>query len=173
MQAQKKAIIVIMGVSGCGKSTLGQAIAHALQLSFIEGDNYHPQSNVDKMRKGVPLDDTDWSVWLSALHKEAAAHAHSGAVIACSALKESYRHQLSIGMEDQFLWIHLHGTYDVILSRMQARSAHFMPLALLRSQFDTLEIPAYALRLEVDLPADEQTRTALDWIQKKAPGGGA
>lgn len=173
MQSQRNAIIVIMGVSGCGKSTLGRAIAASLQVPFIEGDDYHPQSNVVKMSEGVPLDDTDRTIWLSALHKEAAAHTNSGAVIACSALRESYRRQLSSGMEDHFLWIFLDGTYDVIYGRMQARKAHFMPPALLRSQFETLEKPSYALRLEVDLTADEQVKKALDWIQKKAPDIGA
>ena len=173
MEIPAKAIIVIMGVSGCGKSTLGRTIAAALQVAFIEGDDYHPEANVAKMSQGIPLDDADRSDWLKALHEKAGEYIESGAVIACSALKETYRYQLSTGMEDQFLWILLDGTYDVIFARMQARTSHFMPPALLRSQFDTLEKPDYAFRIDVNLPAAEQSRMALEWIKKKAPESGA
>lgn len=173
MSETEKAIIVVMGVSGCGKSTLGRAIASSLEMPFIEGDDYHPESNVAKMSRGVPLDDTDRSVWLDALHQKALETVSTGAVIACSALKESYRKHLSKGIAEQFLWILLDGTYEVIHSRMQARKSHFMPPALLRSQFETLEKPDYALYIDVDQPAEEQAKIALDWIKKKAPNTGA
>lgn len=173
MKRPMKAIIVVMGVSGCGKSTLGQAIASALQLPFIEGDDFHPDSNVAKMSEGIPLQDEDRASWLSALHDLAKSHLATGAVLACSALKESYRQQLSAGMTDSFLWILPEGTYEEIHGRMRARSDHFMPPALLISQFETLEIPDYAFRVAVGKSTAEQLEASLDWIQKKAPGMGA
>ena len=163
-----KALIVIMGVSGCGKSTLGRSIASALEIPFIEGDDYHPESNVTKMNMGEPLNDADRKIWLNRLQDKALAHVESGAVIACSALKESYRLLLSKGIEDRFLWILIDGSYEVILRRIQARTAHFMPPSLLQSQFDVLEIPDYAFRIDVTLPVAEQTRIALAWIKKKS-----
>ena len=173
MKHPSKVLIVIMGVSGCGKSTLAKALASSLDIPFVEGDDYHPKSNVSKMSQGIPLDDSDRSDWLDALHSKALHLREGGAVIACSALKESYRQQLSRGMEGQFLWILLEGSYEVIFDRMQARETHFMPAALLRSQFETLEIPDYAKRINVELSPEEQLRTALEWVKKKAPSKGA
>jgi len=168
MRTQIHVIIVVMGVSGCGKSTLGQALASALHIPFLEGDDFHPETNVAKMSAGIPLQDEDRESWLEILHDLAEENLEDGAVLACSALKESYRQQLSTGMEDRFAWIYLDGTYKEIYERMQGRSDHFMPPALLRSQFETLEIPDYALRIEVGMPTAEQVEAALEWIQKKS-----
>ena len=173
MEGAKEKLIVIMGVSGCGKSTLGRAIANSLEIPFVEGDDYHPEANVAKMSQGTPLTDTDRYHWLEDLHKKAQELSDNGAVIACSALKESYREQLSKGMEKHFLWILLDGSYEVIFDRMQARESHFMPPALLQSQFETLEKPEYAKCIDVDQPLEEQLRVALEWIKKKAPEPGA
>ena len=168
MQRIEKPIIIVMGVSGCGKSTLGQAIAAALGVPFVEGDDYHPESNVAKMSQSIPLDDTDRWDWLHALWKKILEQKETGAVIACSALKEIYRQQLSHELQDRLLWILLNGNYEKILSRIQARKGHFMPPALLRSQVETLEIPDYAFQIDVDLDQKEQVRQALSWIKKKA-----
>lgn len=168
-----KPIVVIIGVSGSGKSTLGRVLADQLHVPFIEGDDYHPDSNVQKMRAGTPLNDKDRYSWLNALHEVALAHAIPGVVMTCSALKESYRKQLSNGMEDQFVWILLDGTFEVIQDRMKERKDHFMPPALLRSQFDTLEKPEYALSLDVEESTEVQSEKALAWIQKKHPDAGA
>ena len=173
MSASKKPIVVIMGVSGSGKSTLGRVLAQQLHVPFIEGDDYHPVSNVEKMRAGTPLNDQDRYAWLKALNEVALEHVSKGAVMACSALKETYRKQLSHKMADNFIWILLDGTYEIIQNRMKERKDHFMPPALLRSQFDTLEKPDYALWLDIEEVTDIQCEKALEWIQKKHPDRGA
>lgn len=162
-----------MGVSGSGKSTLGRLLADQLNVPFIEGDDYHPDSNVEKMSAGIPLNDSDRYAWLQTLHDVASTHTEEGAVMACSALKESYRNQLSDTMEDLFIWVLLDGTYEVIQNRMKERKDHFMPPALLRSQFDTLERPDYALRLDIGEATHIQCEKALEWIQRKYPDWGA
>ncbi|HLF65292.1 MAG TPA: NADP-dependent phosphogluconate dehydrogenase [Saprospiraceae bacterium] len=144
-------LIILMGVSGSGKTTIGKMLADALHLPFFDGDTYHPVENVAKMRAGIPLDDTDRYGWLQKLHTLATdLLKQNGGVIACSALKESYRNLLMEGMSHQVKWILLEGEYDLIKSRMQARSEHYMPADLLVSQFATLESPEYAVRVSID-----------------------
>jgi len=144
-------VIIVMGVSGSGKSTIGQMLAHALHLPFFDGDDYHPVENVSKMQAGIPLNDADRYSWLQRLHALASdILKQNGGVIACSALKESYRKLLMDGIAHQVKWILLDGEYDLIKDRMQGRRAHFMPIELLASQLDTLEIPSYAIRISID-----------------------
>ncbi|MGK3956399.1 gluconokinase [Arthrobacter sp. R4] len=135
--------IVVMGVTSCGKSTVGAAIAARLGAEFVDGDSLHPQSNIDKMASGTPLDDGDRAPWLAEIGRRFSS-SETGLVIACSALKRSYRNIIRNG-DSTVRFLHLNGSRDLLASRMAARPDHFMPLSLLDSQLETLE----------DLEADE------------------
>ncbi|MBE0548078.1 MAG: gluconokinase [Rubrivivax sp.] len=132
--------IVVMGVSGCGKSTVGCALAAALGLPFIEGDELHPPRNVALMAAGTPLTDEDRLDWLQAVAAALAGAADSGAVVACSALKRRYRDMLRSGAPALRL-VHLTGEPALLAERLQRRSGHYMPASLLQSQLDILEPP--------------------------------
>ncbi|QOY96744.1 gluconokinase [Massilia sp. UMI-21] len=129
-----------MGVSGCGKSLVGALLAQALGARFIEGDRFHPAQNLARMAAGVPLTDAERWDWLRALRAELLTAQEEGevAVLACSALKRSYR-ELLRGEDRQVCFVHLHGDRELIAQRMAARSGHFMPPALLDSQLRDLE----------------------------------
>ncbi len=135
--------VVVMGVSGCGKSTVGRALAHALGVAYVEGDEWHPPRNVQKMAAGTPLTDDDRRDWLDALAgRLGVAHvAGQGVVLSCSALKRSYRDRLR-AQSPGLRFVFLHGSPDLLARRMQARTGHYMPPSLLQSQLDTLEPPA-------------------------------
>lgn len=134
----------MMGVCGSGKSTIGQALADRLGGEFIEGDKFHPESNIEKMHSGIPLTDRDRAAWLTGLSQAIAQRIQAGestpAVFSCSALKKSYRDKLRRGDPDLRL-VYLHGTRDMLEQRMLARRDHFMPPQLLTSQLATLEEP--------------------------------
>lgn len=134
--------IILMGVSGTGKTTVGQALAQALGAKFIDGDDLHPRHNILKMASGQPLEDSDRQPWLERISDVifSLGQKNESGVLVCSALKKRYRDQLRQGNRHLcFLW--LTGDYDCILQRMQQRKGHFMPEALLRSQFAALEAP--------------------------------
>lgn len=130
--------IVVMGVSGSGKSTVGQAIAERLNWAFAEGDDYHPQANIDKMASGRPLVDEDRWPWLKELAQWASDHDDAGrsTVLTCSALRVVYRDILRTGGDTFF--VHLTGDKNLLMERMQGRE-HFMPPSMLESQLDALE----------------------------------
>lgn len=128
-----------MGVSGCGKSTLASAIAAYLGWDMMEGDAYHPAANVAKMAAGEALTDADRQPWLLQLNQHLRQRHH--VVLSCSALKAAYRSTLSQDLPVKPLFVHAHGSFDSLLSRMQQREDHFMPASLLRSQFEALEMP--------------------------------
>ena len=134
--------LVVMGVSGSGKSTIADKLAERLNWSYEDGDNFHPASNVAKMRAGQPLTDEDRWPWLQAIADEIdrVCRAGQNAVIACSALKRAYRDILLHGRNDVRI-IFLRGTQDLIANRLAERKGHFMPAGLLASQFKTLEPP--------------------------------
>jgi gluconokinase len=148
-------IIVVMGVSACGKTTLGKALAASYGLPFFDGDDYHPPENITKMASGKPLQDQDRKGWLQRLNRLGGDHLESGAVIACSALKERYREWLSEGLEQHMVWVVINGSFEQLSSRIALRKGHFMPPELLRSQFDALEIPTYGIHLDAAMPIDE------------------
>jgi gluconokinase len=135
-------VIVIMGVSGSGKTTVGALLAGRLHWEFADADSFHPAANVAKMRSGIPLTDEDRWPWLRAIaawiDAERAAGRHG--VVTSSALKRTYRDIIVDGRDDVRL-VYLKGELDLIADRMAARHGHFMPPALLQSQFDTLEEP--------------------------------
>ncbi len=139
-----------MGVSGCGKSTIGKLLATKLQVDFYDADDFHPTKNIEKMRKGIPLNDADRQPWLAKMRKQFIVwRERGGAVLACSALKETYRRFLkeeNIDIE----FIFLEGSFELILERMKQRKGHFMSNHLLQSQLDTLEIPTYGMHINID-----------------------
>jgi gluconokinase len=137
-------IIIVMGVSSSGKSTVGAALGRALHAPFLDGDKYHPEANVEKMRAGIPLTDEDRWPWLEALAaalKEAADGKKGIAVGACSALRRSYRDFITEQAGEPVLFVYLKGSREVISERMAKRSHEYMPTSLLDSQFATLEEP--------------------------------
>lgn len=135
-------VIVVMGVSGCGKSTVAARLAERLGWRLAEADEFHSNANVAKMRSGTPLTDEDRWPWLEAIASwiDAARAAARPGVIACSALKRSYR-DLLIGLRKDVRLVYLKGGYETVAQRLAGRRGHYMPLALLRSQFATLEEP--------------------------------
>jgi gluconokinase len=149
-------IVLVMGVAGAGKTTIGEALAQDLGWPFIDADDYHPPENVAKMKAGVPLQDADRWPWLGRLNQE--LKQRRDAVLACSALKASYREHLARGIE-RFTTVYLDGDFALINERMQSRRHRYMPAALLESQFAALEPPADAIR--VDVAADPSSCVAL------------
>lgn len=135
--------IIIMGVSGSGKSTVGQALAGKRNYVFIDGDDLHPLANIKKMHAGIPLTDEDRWGWLHNINSEASTLNRDGVtvVIACSALKKSYRDVLRQGI-GAVLFFYLKGSFEQIHGFLEARKMHFMPIALLKSQFESLQEPA-------------------------------
>jgi carbohydrate kinase (thermoresistant glucokinase family) len=159
-----KTHLVIMGVSGCGKTTLGVELASALGWPFYDADDFHPPHNVEKMRKGLPLNDEDRWPWLIELNQ--LLKSQPNAVLACSALKASYRATLGADLP-QLQWIHPHGDFDVIAARIDKRSretGHYMPASLLTSQFEALELCPSAIMLAIDMTPAERVAFVLGQI---------
>lgn len=129
--------IVVMGVSGSGKSTVGTQLAQRLRVPFVDADTLHPAANVAKMAAGAALDDDDRDPWLEQVGQWLAGHPDGG-VVSCSALKRKYRDRLRAHCRG-VAFVHLSGSPELIGARLAARSGHFMPATLLRSQFDALE----------------------------------
>lgn len=150
-------VVILMGVSGTGKTTVGQLLATSLGWAFVEADDFHPPANVAKMQGGTPLDDDDRRPWLAALRDriDAACTRSESVVMACSALKQQYRDELGEGCPGTVRFVYLTGSEQIIRDRLEAREGHFMDPALLRSQFDALEPPADAVRVDVG-PSPEQ-----------------
>ena len=152
--AQSTSVVLLMGVAGSGKTTIGALLAGMLHWEFADADDFHPPSNVQKMASGVPLTDEDRWPWLDAIAAWIDAHRTAGthAVVTCSALKRRYR-DILVGERRDVALVYLKGSRALIEQRMAMRHEHFMPAALLQSQFDTLEEPApdeQALVVSVD-----------------------
>jgi gluconokinase len=154
-------IVVVMGVSGSGKSTVGALLAERLGCEFLDADEFHPPDNVAKMAAGAPLNDADRAPWLQRLNAE--LRKRKDVVMACSALKESYRRTLAQGVDCRF--VHLRGPIELIRARMQERRHRYMPASLLESQFATLEPPADAIAVDIADTRErcvERIRAALE-----------
>ncbi|MEM6458493.1 MAG: gluconokinase [Planctomycetota bacterium] len=145
---------VVMGVSGCGKTTVGRALATQLEMAFFDADDFHPPANVAKMRSGVPLSDADRGPWLDVLN--GLLRDRPGVVLACSALRRVYRARLAAGLEPGPRFVFLEVDRATVARRMRGRD-HFMPAALMASQFETLEPPTAdeALVLDAGRPVDQ------------------
>lgn len=159
--------LVIMGVSGSGKTTVGKALALKMGWDFYDADDFHPQENITKMENGIPLTDSDRVPWLDALHDliESCLVRNRPGILACSALKESYRQKLLDGNNDVRL-LYLKGSYELIWSRMAARKDHYMKPEMLRSQFETLEEPVDALTVDISPSVDEIVQEILRQMKK-------
>ncbi len=165
-------VVVVMGVSGSGKTTIATLLAGSLGWDFADGDDLHPPSNVAKMRSGTPLTDDDRWPWLQAIGTWIDAHLASGqhGVVTCSALKRAYRDRLLVGRQGVRL-VYLCGSYDVVAARQAARQGHFMPAALIQSQFETLEPPGedeHPITARVDLPPMQIVADLVKLLKERA-----
>ena len=153
-----------MGVSGCGKTTVGSMVAQRLGWAFRDADSFHPPENIAKMSAGLPLNDQDRLPWLLAIQTFMRTENAAGrsAVVACSALKQQYRDLLLFG-DPQVRFAHLHGSRDLIATRLGERKGHFMPASLLDSQFATLEVSDDIERFDIANPPET---VAVDIIER-------
>ena len=158
----KTRFLIVMGVSGCGKTSVGKALADSLGWDYYDADDFHPPENVAKMANGTPLNDSDRAPWLASMHELISSSLkadHSG-VLACSALKERYRQQLLKDNEGVQI-IYLKGTYDLIWSRMEKRTDHYMKPHMLQSKFEALEEPSNALTMDISSSVEEIVREII------------
>ena len=166
-------LVVVMGVSGCGKSTVGRLIAARLRCEFLEGDELHPPRNVERMASGIALTDNDRRDWLLAIAAQiadAGASRH-GLIVACSALKRSYRDTLRAA-SGALRFVLVHGEPELLASRMHARTGHYMPASLLASQLQTLELPTpdeQCLVLDAASDAAPLAAQAVTWLAAPLP----
>jgi gluconokinase len=151
-------IIILMGVSGSGKTTVGRSLAREIGWNFYEGDDFHSEENIARMRRGIALADEDRLPWLQAIRKtiQAALDRGENAVIVCSALKSSYRRMLRIS--DDVVFVYLKAGASLVQERLKSRTGHFMSPELLKSQFDALEEPEEALAVDASMPPEESVR---------------
>jgi gluconokinase len=141
-----------MGVSGCGKSSVGEALSARLGIPYFDGDDLHTSEAVTKMREGVPLADADRWPWLDRI--AGVLRDSAPVIVGCSALKRAYRDRIRAGAGGVVTFVHLAGSRNLISSRMGARTGHYMPLALLDSQFAALEPPGPEEAITVDIALD-------------------
>lgn len=158
-------VYFIMGVSGCGKSTIGSLLANELKIPFYDGDDFHSKTNVKKMASGQPLTDNDRMGWLLRLNEIALTKREEGAIIGCSALKESYRRILDANLQEYARWIYLSGSFEDVMNRLRQRKGHFMPAELLKSQFETLEVPQKAINVSINMPPEKIVNRILELIK--------
>jgi gluconokinase len=154
-------ILLVMGVTGAGKTTFGRLLAQRLGWQFLDADDFHSSDNIEKMKNGVSLTDGDREPWLDAIHAELmnCAAKNQNAVLACSALKESYRRRLAAGLDLRICY--LKGTYDEIKPRIESRRGHFANEAILAGQFADLEESKDMIVLRVTATPEESIREAL------------
>lgn len=161
-------IVIVMGVSGSGKSTVGKMLASEMNWAFSDADTFHSPENLEKMSKGIPLDDADRIPWLLAIQQAISAWLKEdrNAILACSALKSTYR-QILVPDPQRIKLVYLKGSFDLIQKRLARRQNHFMHQDLLSSQFDTLEEPEGAIYLDASLPPEaivQQIKMSLSGV---------
>ncbi|MEM9031413.1 MAG: gluconokinase [Pseudomonadota bacterium] len=159
---------VIMGVAGCGKTTVGEALAARTGVCFVDGDALHPPGNIEKMSRGVPLDDADRAPWLSRVGLELAQR-EGNVAVGCSALKRAYRDMIRARAGEPVCFLHLYAEQPVIAARMAKRSGHFMPTSLLDSQFDALErlqSDETGHAIDIDNSFEAVVAEAAQWVRE-------
>ncbi|MEP5729718.1 MAG: gluconokinase [Sulfitobacter sp.] len=159
---------VIMGVSGCGKTSVGMALSKGLGIGFVDGDDLHPDANIQKMAQGDPLNDTDRAPWLVRVGQTLAAHTDPIAV-GCSALKKNYRDIIRLLAKEPVHFLHLDAPKFVLAQRVLAREDHFMPTSLLDSQFDALEPLSpdeLGRSIDISVPFDDVVRAAKTYVKE-------
>ena len=151
-------VVILMGTTGAGKTTAGEMLAAQMGWEFADADNFHSAANVEKMSKGIGLTDEDRKPWLDSLKTKILGWIRDkeNAVLACSALKQSYRNELSVGA--QVKWVYLKGSYEEIAARVAARKGHYAKAGLVESQFAVLEEPTDALIVDVCRSPEEIVR---------------
>ena len=155
-----------MGVSGSGKTTVGKALASALETPFYDADDFHQKKNIAKMEQGIPLQDLDRKSWLETLSKNLTQwEAATGAVLACSALKEMYRTALNSGVNNDITWVYLYGRSELIKERMAGRKGHYFKPELLDSQLADLEPPQYGWHFNISSSVDHIVKSILDKLR--------
>lgn len=159
--------IVLMGVAGCGKTSVGARLSAALGWPFFDGDDFHPQENIDKVSAGIPLTDADRQPWLERLHGLIGEHLAAGQslIVACSALRSAYRQTLRGGLE-AVRFVHLIGDFGLIQSRLEQRGDHYMKAEMLESQFAALEPPIDAITVSIDQPVEQVAAAIIGQIRK-------
>jgi gluconokinase len=165
-------IVVVMGVTGSGKTTVGVSLAAQLGGEFVDADSFHSAANVEKIRHGIALDDADRAPWLMSLRNamEGWVAEHKNVVLACSALKKSYRSELCIPGETRF--VYLKGSYDLIAKRLHQRHGHFASETILASQFAALEEPNDAITVDINRAEDKIVSEIVQELggQRSGPG---
>jgi gluconokinase len=158
-----------MGVTGAGKTTVGTLLARQMGWQFLDADSFHPPANIEKMKRGVPLTDLDREPWLAAIHAELLKRAarNRDVVLACSALKQSYRETLAAGVDLRICYIK--GTYEEMKARLASRQGHFAGEAILAGQFSDLEEPRDAVVLPLNQPPEEIVLHAIRELKLTAP----
>ncbi|WP_426369597.1 gluconokinase [Pseudocolwellia sp. HL-MZ7] len=158
-------IYIVMGVSGCGKSTVGSLLSEKLSVPFYDADDFHFPESIEKMSQGTPLTDEDRKPWLTLLANNIVQwESDGGAVLACSALKQSYRELLSSTTNKVVQFIYLEGSQELLSSRLRNRESHYMPETLLQSQLATLEVPQEALTVSISSSLDDMITEILQKI---------
>lgn len=165
MEKVQRPVIILMGVSGSGKTTVGNLLSNRIGIPFFDGDDFHPVSNIEKMKNGFPLNDDDRGPWLVKLAAKIAEWRNdTGAILACSALKESYRKLLVGNNLSKIYFFHLVGKIELISERLKSRSGHFFDHKMLESQFNILEPPHYALEIDVHLSPNQISELIRKYI---------
>ena len=159
-------VVVVMGVSGSGKTTVGRSLARELGVAFVDADDHHSAESIEKMAAGIALDDQDRVPWLARLRGLIEDHiaASASLVLACSAMKQAYRHQLAAG-DPAVHFVFLRADHSTIERRLQQRQGHFMKAAMLQSQFAAMEEPADAVVVDADAEPSEIVARVLEGLE--------
>ncbi|KST63155.1 gluconokinase [Mastigocoleus testarum] len=159
-------IIILIGVSGSGKTTIGKQLADSLNWQFYDADDFHSAKNIEKMQAAIPLEDSDRMPWLQAIADAIAKwlQENQNIIMACSALKESYRQLLLIDREN-IQFIYLKGSFELIQKRLQKRENHFMSERLLKNQFDVLEEPSNIPTIDISNPPEKIVATIREILR--------
>ncbi len=164
-------VVILMGAMGCGKTTVGRLLAQQLRWPFFDGDDFHPEENVEKMRAGIALSDEDRQLWLKNLrdHIQGCLRKGKNAILACSALKQSYRDMLGVD-QSSVRTVYLKGSFQLLRQRIDRRHHPYMNKDLLKSQLDILEEPEYGLKVDIQDAPEAIVKTIIDALAKDGDG---